>query len=195
MKSALKLSKMSPEELRDYLNENKANGFADLSLQARAFAHEYIECRSHLLAADAAKVPRNKALSLIRHPLVQIFLEYLNGRKSHYSLIDTAFIEVQYLSLYSKLLGEEEIPSVTREGKAIKVKRFHPAESVNALRDMARSIDFFGENKRTLEHVGAGGGPIQTADLTTEVLKEELARLGFGRESNQLSSKLHVSDE
>lgn len=41
---------------------------------------------------------------------------------------------------------------------------------------------------------GANGGPIQVADVSPEVLKEELARIGFGRESSQLGSKLHEAD-
>lgn len=42
-----------------------------------------------------------------------------------------------------------------------------------------------------VEMTGANGGAIQHADVSTETLKEELAALGFGRESNQLSRKQH----
>lgn len=41
---------------------------------------------------------------------------------------------------------------------------------------------------------GADGGPIQHTDVSADVLKEELTRLGFGRESAQLGSKLHEPD-
>lgn len=51
-----------------------------------------------------------------------------------------------------------------------------------------------GLDKQIVELSGKDGGPIQHADVSPEVLKEELARLGFGRDSNQLGSKLHESD-
>lgn len=42
-----------------------------------------------------------------------------------------------------------------------------------------------------VEMTGANGGAIQHTEVSTETLKEELAALGFGRESNQLSRKQH----
>lgn len=51
-----------------------------------------------------------------------------------------------------------------------------------------------GLDKQIVELSGKDGGAIQVADVSPEALKEELARLGFGRESVQLGSKLHESD-
>lgn len=51
-----------------------------------------------------------------------------------------------------------------------------------------------GLDKQIVELSGKDGGAIQVADVSPEALKEELARLGFGRESAQLGSKLHESD-
>lgn len=45
-------------------------------------------------------------------------------------------------------------------------------------------------NRQKVEHTGANGGPIQTADLTNEQLEERLEELGHGRRKNQLAEKL-----
>lgn len=134
-----------PEELKAWLEENRQNGFLDLSSQHKQFAFEYLKCYSHLQAADAVGIARNIALRTLKDPLVQAFIVYLNERKEHYTLIDASFIEVQYLSLYGKLIGEEDVPMVDKNGDCFVGRKFHAAEAVGALRDMAKSTKFFKE--------------------------------------------------
>ena len=136
----------SLEGLKEQLAVNRLNGFADLTAQQRLFALEYHKEPNHLTAADNANIPRNQAMRMFREPLVQEFLKHLREKQEHYTLIDKGFIEVQYLSLYGKLIGEEEVNFVDKDGETRPVKKFHASEAVSLLRDMAKTIGVLKED-------------------------------------------------
>lgn len=58
-----------------------------------------------------------------------------------------------------------------------------PTGAIFALKNMGWS------DRQEHEHSGPNGGPIQHKDMTDEELRQELARLGFGRQPGQLASK------
>lgn len=136
----------NPDALKSWLEANRQNGFMDLPQQHRAFVLEYIKTHDRFDACDVAGISRNQSLKVLRDPLVQEFIKYLNEQKQHYSLIDASFIEVQYLSLYGKLLGEEEVAMVDKDGNTLVRKKFHASESVAALRDMAKMSGVYKED-------------------------------------------------
>lgn len=159
----------NPEDLKKFLEKNRQNGFLDLQDQHKQFAQEFLRCYSHLQAADAAQIPRSIAMRVLNDPLVQCFLTYLREKKETYTLIDTAFVESQYLSLYGKLIGEEEVPMVDKDGVCFQGKKFHASEAVSALRDMAKSTKFFKE--------GGGSGGVN--------INFDLGALGIKQATNQ----------
>lgn len=129
---------MSTDELRSFLAEQRENGFADLDVKKRAFGLEFVQTGSYIEASNAAGIDSRTGSRYLRDPLVAAFIQYLNQQKEHYSLIDASFVESQYLTLLAKLLGEEEVPFVNKDGTVVKVKKFHSSEAVAALRDMAK---------------------------------------------------------
>lgn len=62
--------------------------------------------------------------------------------------------------------------------------------TVQVLEQAAKEVGDAYTNRQKVEHTGANGGPIQTADLTNEQLEERLEELGHGRRKNQLAEKL-----
>lgn len=138
MTNNIKPSDMRPDDLKSFLADERANGFLSLSQEQRLFAIEFTKCASHLEAADLAGIPRDKALRTLRDPLVACFINYLNQQKEHYSLIDASFIEVQYLGLFSKLMGEDDVRIMDKEGSVKTARVFHSSEAVGCLRDMAK---------------------------------------------------------
>jgi hypothetical protein len=124
-----------------------------LCTQHKHFCYEYITTYNIYEAADAASIARTVARRTFQKPLVQEFIQYLNAEKQHYSLISAAFIESQYLSLYGRLLGEEQINTLDKDGNEISVLKFHGPEAVSALRDMARSTGFYKEEPKTAVNV------------------------------------------
>ena len=71
----------------------------------------------------------------------------------------------------------------------IKIKTHSPLAAIQQLAKMQGW-----ESASKHEHSGPNGGPIQSLDVTPDALKEELAKLGYGRETNQLIGKLHEAD-
>lgn len=156
MSNVTSLYEQNLDGLKDLLASNRLNGFVDLPAQHRLFALEYHKEPNHFKAADECGIARNQALRILREPLVQEFIKYLREKQEHYTLIDKGFIEVQYLTLYGKLLGEEEVNMVDKDGLAFTAKKFHSSEAVAALRDMAKSVEFFKEDPAARVNVNLG---------------------------------------
>jgi len=129
---------MTPDELRTFLADERENGFLSLGQIERTFALEFVASGSYIEAAEKAGIGRDRARRLLKDSHVACFINYLNQRKEHFSLIDVSFVEVQYLSLFAKLMGDDEIDLVDKEGTVSRVKKFHASEAVAALRDMAK---------------------------------------------------------
>lgn len=156
----------NPEGLKAWLETNRLNGFSDLSQAERLLALEYVKTGDRFEAAKAAGIAPNRILRTLRDPLVQEFIKYLNDQRQHYSLIDASFVEVQYLSLYGKLIGEEEVPIVDKDGFVLMRHKFHASESVAALRDIAKMSGVYKEEQSAVNvNIGLGG---QTVKLTPE---------------------------
>lgn len=129
---------MNPADLKQFLVDERENGFLSLDQSKRLFALAFTQGYTYLEAADEAGIHRTSAARTLRDPLVACFINYLNQQKEHYSLIDASFIEVQYLQMLSKLMGEEEVPMLDKEGTPMMRKVFHSSEAVALLRDMAK---------------------------------------------------------
>lgn len=129
---------MKSAELSAYLAEQRENGFIGLDQTKRLFALEFVQTGSHIKSSETAGIDRETGKRWLRDPLVSCFINYLNQQKEHYSLIDASFVEAQYLNLFSKLIGEEEVDMVDKDGCAITRRKFHASEAVAALRDMAK---------------------------------------------------------
>jgi len=138
MSNDTKPSDLTPSDLKQFLVDNRENGFLSLTQAQRVFGLEFTKGATYLEAAETAGIHKSQAARTLRDPLVACFINYLNQQKEHYSLIDASFIEVTYLTLLSKLMGEEEVPMIDREGTAMLRKVFHSSEAVALLRDMAK---------------------------------------------------------
>lgn len=81
------------------------------------------------------------------------------------------------------------ISELTAGKEGIKIKTHSP---ITAIQQLAKMQGWESATKHEVS--GPGGGAIEYADVSEEKLKEELARLGFGRESNQLKEKQDESE-
>lgn len=165
MSNVVRTSDISPADLKSFLADERANGFLHLSQESRLFALEFIQSGNHLDAAEAAGLPRSKGVSILRDAQVANFINYLNQQKEHYSLIDASFIEVQYLSLYSKLLGNEDVAVMDKEGDVHQRRIFHSSEAVSCLRDMAKISGHYKDDPTTVLNIHAQLTPEQQATL------------------------------
>lgn len=157
MNSISDLYSGNPEGLKSWLETNRLNGFSDLPQKERLFALEFVKSGDRFEAAKRAGIASNQTLRTLREPLVQEFIQYLNAQKQHYSLIDASFIEVQYLTLYGRLMGEEEVAVLDKEGFVQMRHKFHGSESVAVLRDMAKMAGVYKDDPAV--NVNINGAP------------------------------------
>lgn len=129
---------MAPQEFANFLTEQRQNGYSALSQRDRQFALEFIQTGSYVAAAKAVGVSSQTGARLLKDPLVSSFVNHLNQRKEHYSLIDASFIETQYLVLFAKLSGEEPVDFIDKDGCQQTGRKFDGPAAVSALRDMAK---------------------------------------------------------
>ena len=173
MGDVLKLYEGRPLELKAYLAEQRATGFPDLSSQHRQFCYEYVANYDIYEAADSADIGRTAARRTFAMPMVQEFIQYLNEEKQHYSLISAAFVEAQYLNLYGKLIGAEEINMIV-DGSQICGKKFHGSEAVAALRDMAKSTGFYKEEPKANVSVSVSVNDVKLTNEQKAILDKAL---------------------
>lgn len=138
---------MTPAELSSFLAEQRENGFQGLPQKHRLFALEFSQSGSYIDASKKAEIGKETGRNLLRDPLVTCFINYLNQQKEHYTLIDAGFIESQYLQLFAKLTGEEEVPVVDKNtGAQLYRHEFNGPAAVSALRDMAKISGHYKED-------------------------------------------------
>ncbi|SCZ72157.1 MULTISPECIES: terminase small subunit [Photorhabdus] len=77
------------------------------------------------------------------------------------------------------------ISELTTGKDGIKLKLHDPKAAIKQLGELQGW-----EAPKKTEVTGAGGGPVQIADLTDEQLDERLKEMGYGRRSSQLDEKL-----
>ena len=140
-------------------------------------------------AVSAAVMTRQEALERLstfaRTDLADLveFGSYEIGEQDGHPVIQAAWkIRASVLQDPSKLAAIAEL-SATKDG--IKIKTHSPMQAIQQLAKMQGW-----ESASKHELTGPNGGPIQHQDISDEQMKEKLAALGFGREANQLASKV-----
>lgn len=141
---------MTAEELRLFLSEERENGFQRLEQKKRAFALDFIQSGSAPRSAGAVGISTETGRRWLKDPHVAAFIHYLNQQQEHYSLINASFIETQYLGLLGKLLGEEPVAMVDKDGAAFTAKKFDGSSAVSCLRDLAKISGHYKEEGSTI---------------------------------------------
>ncbi|MGE4336490.1 MAG: terminase small subunit [Pigmentiphaga sp.] len=140
-------------------------------------------------AVSAAVMTRQEALERLSTfastdlaDLVE-FGSYELGEQDGQPVIQAAWkIKDSILQDPKKLAAISEL-SATKDG--VKIKTHSPLQAIQQLAKMQGW-----ESAKKHELTGKDGGPIQHHDISDDQLKEKLAALGFGREANQLASKV-----
>lgn len=122
----------------------------------RAFAMEYVSNGyNHIKAAESIGLNRSKGIRLVKNPIVQLLIKELQDKQHTLSLVTNEFVMTCYMRLLPKLMGEDDIPQVVMnrdsgDTDTVDIKKFHAAETVAVLRDMAKMVGDYnidGESK------------------------------------------------
>jgi phage terminase small subunit len=129
------------EELARQIDKAREDGWIDLEPDKRAFAYAYIDTYSHV---DAARVigRAGQGLRYMRDPFVLALIRDLQQVVFEDHLIVDAYVKQKWMEVMPKLLGDEDIPMVDRDGNTVHGKKFHSTETVAALKELSRQARY-----------------------------------------------------
>lgn len=156
------------ESLETQIDLNRISGWPDLTDRDKLFGIKYVESYSMKEACDHFELSTSRGFVLVREPLLAAFINDLQENMNVRSVICRDFVSLQFLKLMPKLLGEEIVDFVTKDGGTFQARKFHATESVALLREIAKSTDFF----RTEE-----GNNSSDVELLTKTMLEIVNKL------------------
>ena len=154
-----------PEETSRQIARHRDNNWVDFPLDLKAFAYAYLEHYNHRKAAESIGRAPSAGISLVRNPLISAYISHLLEKRNISNVITEDFIRSQYIQLLPKLMGEEPIPAVDKDGIEMQVKKFHSNELVSVLRELGKSTKFY-EN-------GSGGSGNVSVNLNFNSVMSE----------------------
>ena len=105
---------------------------------------KYVEEMKLPAAAKATGISTDKAKRMIRRPLVRKFLRELMAESAEISLINKLMVEDMILDLRPKVMGEEAVPHVTKDG-SFEAPKFDASSAIRLVEVMAKQT---GEEER-----------------------------------------------
>ena len=148
------LLELQPKERKALIKLNRENGYADLTPQLRMFAFSYVEDYNHRRAAESVGLPADKGIALVRDPLVCALINDVQSELEERSVLSTDFVRSMWLQILPKLMGEEQIAVVDKDGIESLARKFHASETVRALTEIGKATKFYDEGS------GEGGTTI-----------------------------------
>lgn len=133
-------------DCKELIARNRENGWPDLEPQHRGFLLKYVESYSIKEAADAVGLGVSKARSVLRDPLAMAYLNDIQAMLAERTVINRDFVNMQWLKLLPKVMGEEEVPIVdTKNGLAFSAKEFNANAAAKVLTELSKSTNFYAD--------------------------------------------------
>lgn len=129
----------------EVIARNKDNDYVDLDPKKKAFVFKYLESYELRDAAEAVGVSRETARKWLREPLVSAFLNEWQQEMGQRSVITRDFVNQQWLKLLPKVMGEEAVAMVDKEGSAFEAKEFDAVAVTRVLTELSKSTNFYNE--------------------------------------------------
>lgn len=149
---------------------HRENAWADFDPKKRMFAYYYLENYNHRQAAERAGFDPKRGLAVSREPLVAALIADLQEQMQLRTTINSDFIRTKWLELLPKLMGEEEVHVVDKDGCSFKVKKFHSADATRALVELGKSTKFYAD--------GSGGSAAVNISINLAALGIEEKSVG-----------------
>ena len=133
------------KEIEAEIKHHVSTNWVGFDPKRRMFAYYYIEEYNHRKAAERAGFQPARGLSLTREPVTAALIAYLQEQMQVRTAINTDFIRTKWAEILPKLMGEEEVPLIDKDGVSYTGKKFHASEAVRALTELSKSTKFYSE--------------------------------------------------
>ncbi len=137
------LEHLTKQDLDELIREQQERDFEILEPKERAFVFEYLDSYNHRLAAERVGYNPDKALSILRNPMIAAAIRWEQEKSKVSMLIDKEFIVRQYLRMIPKLHGDEPFMSVNRAGEQVYGQQFLPSELRQTLGELQKLVPEF----------------------------------------------------
>jgi hypothetical protein len=132
------LRSLDEESFKKTMEEQATLGWPDVTDQEKVFVVRYLVDFNHKKAAEESGIDPDKALRVLRDPLINAYTKWLRRGLEARELLTREMVAHHWLEALPKLRGEEEIPLVTKDGQQTKGKKYHASEYVRALVELSR---------------------------------------------------------
>lgn len=146
MTSSNELIDLNSKDFSEKLALQEANGWPDLAPNEKAFLANYAQTYSVAKAAASVdSIGTSRGNTLLRNPLAVAFLNKIQDVMASRSVITRDFVNMQWLNLLPKVMGEEEIAMVDREGCSFMGKKFDAAAATKVVTELSKSTNFYAD--------------------------------------------------
>jgi hypothetical protein len=161
---------------QELIDKNRENDWQDLVAQEKVFLHHWCSSFDLKKSAKTAKLTIAEATRLLKTPLAKAYVDWLTEGMLTGTVLNREWLELQWLENYSRLVGEETIPYVNRDGDMVMVKKYHASEVITALKEMSKLSGMYSESSTG---IGTGGVTINF----------DLSRFGLDRNGRVIDSE------
>lgn len=134
--SKQELSLPNPESYDVLLASNKDSGWPDIPPTVKLFVHKFLETSNVSKAARECGIPTSEGVRILKHALVN---DYLNDVNRHYrdiSVLDRSFIELQLLETLAQANGDVPVYKMNRDGDTVEGKHVDLPSKIAVLKEM-----------------------------------------------------------
>lgn len=103
----------------------------------------YVQTYNVKEAAEESKSPLAVAKRWLRDPLVNAFIVECQKVLSERSIISRDFVNMKWLELLPKVMGEEAVPMIDNEGNQYLGKKFDGSTARAVLTELSKSTNFY----------------------------------------------------
>ena len=125
------------------IKANIEQGFPDLDPKHKAFAYNYVATLNHRDAATESGFPAARGIQVLRDPLVNAMIGFLQDKMATRSIITREFVEAEMLALNDIAMGRVETKMVDKDGGSFSefVHNLPVAKAVQT--ELAKSTKFY----------------------------------------------------
>lgn len=154
----------------ELIARNRENDWPDLDAQRKAFALFFVEDYNHKKAAEKAGFSSSKGSALLREPLLMAYINDCQKALAERSFINRDFVNLQWLKLLPKVMGDEAVSMVSKDGDEFLARKFDSAGAAKVLTELSKSTDFYvnGSGQTAAVTVNIDLGALGLTPQTTE---------------------------
>lgn len=137
---------LNSKDFGEKLARNEDNDWPDLEPRQKAFLANYaLSYNATEAANETPGMSASAGQKLLRNPLALAFLNKIQDVMASRSVITRDFVNMQWLRLLPKVMGDEEVAMVDKEGMEFFAKKFDSQAAAKVVTELSKSTNFYAD--------------------------------------------------